>query len=75
MAMVSERIFGKTCAPAREITDITKARPGDIVVEMNSAGNTPAHVAIFLGYKPVRILHYGEYTINERPAILTCYPD
>ena len=47
MCMVSERIFGKTGAPAREITDITKARPGDIVVKMRENG-TVAHVAIFL---------------------------
>jgi len=67
MAMVSERIFGKTGAPAREITNITKARPGDIVVKMDDSGNM-YHVSIFLSYIPA----YTQYGINNKAEILTC---
>lgn len=68
MCMVSERIFGKTGAPAREITDITKARPGDIVVKMSNDGWSVAHVSIFLEYKPA----YTAYGVNVKPEIITC---
>lgn len=68
MCMVSERIFGKTGAPAREITDITKARPGDILIKMNSAGTAMTHVCIFLGYAPA----YTAYGVNVKPSIHTC---
>lgn len=50
-AMVSDRIFGRTGAPCREITDPAKARPGDILVEMSSDG-TIYHVGIILQYVP-----------------------
>jgi len=68
MAMVSERIFGKTGAPAREITDITKARPGDIVICMNATGNAMSHVGIFQSYKP----GYTAYGVTNQPEIITC---
>lgn len=68
MAMVSERIFGKTGAPAREITDVTKARPGDIVVKMNAAGTSITHVSIFLSYTP----GYTAYGVNVKPELITC---
>lgn len=45
MCMVSERIFGETGAPAREVTDTSKVRPGDIIVCTDTAGKI-AHVAI-----------------------------
>lgn len=69
MAMVSERIFGKTGAPAREITDVTKARPGDIVIFMNDTGNAMAHVSIFIEYKPAHTTQYGT---NVKAKIYTC---
>lgn len=67
MAMVSERIFGKTGAPAREVTDITKARPGDIVVKTTGTGYI-SHVGIFLSYKP----SYTAYGVTNQPEIITC---
>lgn len=67
MCMVSERIFGKTGAPAREVTDITKARPGDVVVKMSRNGGI-AHVNIFLSYEPA----YTQYGINNMATIYTC---
>ena len=45
MCMVSERIFGETGAPAREVTDASKLRPGDIIVRTDTAGKI-THVAI-----------------------------
>lgn len=45
MCMVSERIFGETGAPAREVTDVSKLRPGDIIVRTDTAGKI-THVAI-----------------------------
>ena len=71
MAMVSERIFGKTGAPAREITDITKARPGDLVIKMNSAGNAMSHVGIFLQYTPANVTGPNG-TTSSKPKIWTC---
>lgn len=71
MAMVSERIFGKTGAPAREITDITKARPGDIVIRMNSSGTSVGHVGIFLQYVPANTPRPDGVT-SSRPTIVTC---
>lgn len=65
-AMVSERIFGKTGAPAREITDVTKARPGDIVVKITN-GHV-SHVGIFLSYEP----GYTQYGITNLPRVITC---
>ena len=50
-AMVSDRIFGRTGAPCREVTDPAKARPGDILVTMSSNG-TIYHVGIILQYVP-----------------------
>lgn len=50
--MVSNRIFGMTGAPTREVTDITKARPGDIVIKMYADGSGVGHVGIFLQYVP-----------------------
>ncbi|MBD5160690.1 MAG: S-layer homology domain-containing protein [Oscillibacter sp.] len=47
-AMVSDRIFGQTGAPAREVTDGSKVRAGDIVVSYNSKGQI-AHAAIASG--------------------------
>lgn len=65
MAMVSERIFGKTGAPCREVTDITKARPGDIVIKLGYGDNyTVTHVGIFLSYEP------GDQW--STPSFLTC---
>ena len=72
MCMVSERIFGKTGAPTREVTDITKARPGDIVVIMSNDGWSVAHVCIFLGYEPARDEQYGDYTLHREPSLYTC---
>ena len=45
-AMVSDTIFGKSGAPAREIYSIADARPGDIVYKINTTTNTISHVAI-----------------------------
>lgn len=45
MCMVSERIFGETGAPAREVTEVSKLRPGDIIVSYNKDGSI-YHVAI-----------------------------
>ncbi len=70
-AMVSERIFGKTGAPTREITDITKARPGDIVVEMNHKTGDLAHVAIFLQYVPA-YTYAPDGSMPYQPEIITC---
>ena len=50
-AMVSDRIFGRTGAPCREVTDPAKVRPGDILVTMSSNG-TIYHVGIILQYVP-----------------------
>ena len=46
-AMVSNRIFGMTGAPAREVKSLDEARPGDIVVTFDGAGRA-GHVAIFI---------------------------
>lgn len=71
MAMVSERIFGKTGAPAREITDITKARPGDIVIKMSADGYNIAHACIFLQYTPANVTDPTGCT-SSKPQIFTC---
>lgn len=71
MCMVSERIFGKTGAPAREVTDITKARPGDIVVCMNSKGNGISHVGIFLQYVPANT-PFPDGVTYAKPGFVTC---
>lgn len=68
MCMVSERIFGKTGAPAREVTDITKARPGDIVVKMSNDGWGVAHVCIFQSFEPA----YTAYGFNYSAIMYTC---
>lgn len=68
MCMVSERIFGKTGAPAREITDVTKARPGDIVIKMSNDGWSIAHVCIFQKYEPA----YTDRGFTYKARILTC---
>lgn len=65
--MVSNRIFGMTGAPTREVTDVTKARPGDIVIEFGSDGRA-SHISIFLRYEPA----HTAYGINIKPAIHTC---
>jgi hypothetical protein len=49
--MVSDRIFGRTGAPCREVTDFSKTRPGDILVKINPNG-TVSHVGIVLQYVP-----------------------
>ena len=71
MCMVSERIFGKTGAPAREITDITKARPGDIVVCMNAKRNGISHVGIFLQYVPANT-PFPDGCTSAKPGFVTC---
>lgn len=71
-AMVSDRIFGKTGAPCREVTDITKARPGDIVVKMSSDGWSIAHVNIFLSYEPGYMFYGTLDSFYIKPKILTC---
>lgn len=53
-AMVSDRIFGRTGTPCREVTDPTKVRPGDILVTMSSNG-TIYHVGIILQYVPAGV--------------------
>lgn len=68
--MVSERIFGKTGAPAREITNITNARPGDIVLKMDTDGYI-THVAIFLQYTPANVAG-PTGTTSSKPKIWTC---
>lgn len=45
VCMVSERIFGESGAPAREVTDVSKLRPGDIIVNFDKNGK-PGHVGI-----------------------------
>ena len=71
VAMVSERIFGKSGAPCREITDVTKARPGDIVIKMSS-DDCPAHVCIFLSYEPGYMFYGTTDSFYIKPNILTC---
>ncbi|MBD5160768.1 MAG: S-layer homology domain-containing protein [Oscillibacter sp.] len=44
-AMVSDRIFGQTGAPAREVTDPSKVRAGDILISLNGKGQL-THVSI-----------------------------
>jgi len=43
--MVSDRIFGQTNAPAREVTDSSEVRPGDIIIAFNSKDEL-CHVGI-----------------------------
>lgn len=45
MCMVSERIFGTTGAPAREVTNVSDLRPGDIIIQYNKNGEC-SHVGI-----------------------------
>lgn len=65
-AMVSERIFGKTGAPCREVTDLSKVRPGDIVVSVTDGRVN--HVSIALYYTPARTI----FGVNESAEIHTC---
>lgn len=58
MCMVSERIFGETGAPAREVTDVNKVRPGDIVVQYDENGKI-YHVAI------AEVIGRNQYQNNE----------
>lgn len=53
VCMVSERIFGTTGAPAREVTDVSKLRPGDIVLSYDKDGKIK-HAAIveYVGRNP-----------------------
>lgn len=44
-AMVSDAIFGQSGAPAREVTDPSKVRPGDICILFNAKGQLK-HVSI-----------------------------
>lgn len=46
-AMVSNRIFGSTGAPFREVTDIKNVRPGDVLVSYDKK-NVVTHVMIAL---------------------------
>ena len=59
--MVSERIFGKTGAPCREVTDVSEIRPGDIVYYFTSK-DLARHVAII----------YGVDMRNGVPYLRTC---
>lgn len=68
--MVSNRIFGMTGAPTREVTDVTKARPGDIVIKFGSDGHI-AHVNIFLQYTPANVTG-PTGTTSSKPKIWTC---
>ena len=45
--MVSNRIFGSTGAPFREVTDIKNVRPGDVLVSYDKK-NVVTHVMIAL---------------------------
>ena len=45
VAMVSDAIFGQSGYPAREVTDPSEVRPGDLVIVLNSAGKL-RHVRI-----------------------------
>ncbi len=69
-AMVSDRIFGQTGAPCREVTDPAKVRPSDILVRMNPDGGI-WHVGIILQYVPA-----GVWTDNGMSAyndqFITC---
>lgn len=44
-AMVSDRIFGQSGFPAREVTDASKVRAGDIIIALNANGQI-VHVGI-----------------------------
>ena len=69
-AMLSDRIFGRTGAPCREVTDPTKVRPGDILVTMSSNG-TIYHVGIILQYVPAGVWANGGMTPNN-DRFVTC---
>lgn len=69
-AMVSDRIFGRTGAPCREVTDPAKARPGDILVTMSSNG-TIYHVGIILQYVPAGVWANGSMAPNN-DRFVTC---
>ena len=69
--MVSNRIFGMTGAPTREVTDITKARPGDIVIKMYADGSGVGHVGIFLQYVPANT-PWPDGSISPKPGFVTC---
>ena len=58
--MVSNTIFGNTGFPARQVTDITKVRPGDIVITLKNG--KPGHVSI--------VCKTGTYM--DEPAFTTC---
>lgn len=44
--MVSERIFGKTGAPARRVTELKDVRPGDIIYSVSGDGKSAGHIGI-----------------------------
>ncbi|MDE7262295.1 MAG: S-layer homology domain-containing protein, partial [Oscillospiraceae bacterium] len=51
--MVSELIFGKTGAPAREIYSVEDMRPGDIIFYIDESTNVLKHVAIVTGIQQI----------------------
>ena len=71
MCMVSERIFGETGAPAREVTDVNKVRPGDITVSYGKDGKI-YHVGIVetVGRNPYQNneLRYATCDGNSGPS-------
>ena len=62
MAMVSDRIFGKSGAPAREIYSFAEARPGDIVYQIKTATGEISHVATITDVQ----------TVNGKAMASTC---
>ncbi len=73
-AMVSDRIFGQTGAPCREVTDPSKARPGDILVSMYE--NKIWHIGIILKYVPVNTWYVNEKGFGSKDLMydnfITC---
>lgn len=69
-AMVSDRIFGRTGAPCREVTDPAKARPGDILITIGSNGAI-YHVGIVLQYVPAGVWANGGMS-PDTDKIITC---
>jgi len=63
-ALVSDRIFGQTGYPGREVTDPSKVRPGDIILIFNVKGQVEhVCVAIESAYEETRTTLSGvEYT-------------
>lgn len=71
MAMVSDRIFGRNGAPAREVTDLAQVRPGDCVFYFNENGKC-RHVAI-VAYTDGRREYTDFYGVKTTPWIIdTC---